>query len=51
MINRAREYLETEISLKQAVIMVTHFVGEEAAGGRWGRVMKLTEGGAVEEIV
>jgi molybdate transport system ATP-binding protein len=51
MINRAREYLETEISLKQAAIMVTHFVGEEAAGGRWGRVMKLTEGGGVEKIV
>jgi molybdate transport system ATP-binding protein len=51
MINRAREYLETEISLKQAVIMVTHFVGEEAAGGRWSRVMKLTEHGTIEEIV
>jgi molybdate transport system ATP-binding protein len=51
MINRAREYLETEVDLKQAVIMVTHFVGEEATGGRWGRVMKLMEGGAVEEIV
>ena len=51
MIKRAREYLETEIHNQQAVVMVTHFVGEEAAGGRWGRVLKLSEGGTVEEIV
>ena len=51
MIKRARAYLETEIDNQQAVVMVTHFVGEEAAGGRWGRVLKLGEGGNVEEIV
>jgi molybdate transport system ATP-binding protein len=51
MIKRAREYLETEIDHEQAVVMVTHFVGEEAAGGRWGRVIKLSEGGTVEEII
>ena len=50
-IKRAREYLETEINDKQAVVMVTHFVGEEAAGGRWGRVLKLRENGTIEEIV
>jgi molybdate transport system ATP-binding protein len=50
-INRAREYLETEISDKQAVVMVTHFVGEEAAGGMWGRVLKLREKGTIEDIV
>jgi molybdate transport system ATP-binding protein len=51
MIKRAREYLESEIDEKQAVVMVTHFVGEEAAGGRWGRVLKLTLDGQIEEIV
>ena len=51
MIKRAREYLESEIDDNQAVVMVTHFVGEEAAGGRWGRVLKLTPGGQIEEIV
>jgi molybdate transport system ATP-binding protein len=51
MVERSREYLESEIGAEQAVIMVTHFVGEEAAGGRWGRVMKLTEDGSIEEIV
>lgn len=50
-IKRAREYLETEINDKQAVVMVTHFVGEEAAGGRWARVLKLRENGTIEEIV
>ena len=50
-INRAREYLETEISDEQAVVMVTHFVGEEAAGGMWGRVLKLRENGTIEDIV
>ena len=51
MVKRARQYLETEIGPEQGVIMVTHFVSEEAAGGRWGRVLKLSEGGNVEEIV
>jgi molybdate transport system ATP-binding protein len=51
MIKRAREYLETQIDDKQAVVMVTHFVGEEATGKRWSRVIKLSEGGTVEEIV
>ena len=51
MVKRAREYLETEIDDQQAVVMVTHFVGEEASGGRWGRVLKLGEGGTVEETV
>lgn len=51
MVKRAREYLESEIDEKQAVVMVTHFVGEEAAGGRWGRVLKLTLDGQIEEIV
>lgn len=50
-IKRAREYLQIEINNKQAVVMVTHFVGEEAAGGRWGRVLKLRENGTIEEIV
>ena len=50
-IKRIREYLENEINDKQAVVMVTHFVGEEAAGGRWGRVLKLSENGAIEEMV
>jgi molybdate transport system ATP-binding protein len=51
MIKRAREYLGTEINDQQAVVMVTHFVSEEASGGRWGRVLKLSEGGTVEETV
>lgn len=51
MVKRAREYLETEIDSQQAVVMVTHFVGEEASGGRWGRVLKLSESGTAEEIV
>jgi molybdate transport system ATP-binding protein len=51
MVKRAREYLETQIGPHQGVIMVTHFVGEEAAGGRWARVLKLSEGGSVDEIV
>jgi molybdate transport system ATP-binding protein len=51
MIKRAREYLETEIGDNQAVVMVTHFVGEEATGGRWGRVLKLAPDGTIEEIV
>jgi molybdate transport system ATP-binding protein len=51
MVKRAREYLESEIDDEQAVVMVTHFVGEEAAGGRWGRVLKLTTDGQIEEIV
>ena len=51
MIKRARDYLETEIDSRQAVVMVTHFVDEEAAGGRWGRVLKLSERGTVEDIV
>lgn len=50
-IKRAREYLQIEINDKQAVVMVTHFVGEEAAEGRWGRVLKLRENGTIEEIV
>jgi molybdate transport system ATP-binding protein len=51
MIKRARAYLETEIDNRQAVVMVTHFVGEEAARGRWGRVLKLGESGNVDEMV
>jgi molybdate transport system ATP-binding protein len=51
MVTKAREYLETEITDEQAVVMVTHLVAEEASGGRWGRVIKLSEGGTVEEIV
>lgn len=51
MIKRAREYLEMKISNEQAVVMVTHFVSEEAAGGRWSRVLKLSENGTIEEIV
>lgn len=51
MVKKAREYLETEIDNEQAVIIVTHFVEEEAAGGGWGRVLKLSEGGTVEEII
>lgn len=51
MIKRAREYLETEIGDDQAVVMVTHFVGEEAAGGQWSRVLKLDSNGTIEEIV
>lgn len=51
MVKRAREYLQSKIGPKQGVIMVTHFVSEEAAGGRWGRVLKLSEVGNVEGIV
>ena len=51
MIKKAREYLENEIDGNQAVVMVTHFVGEEAAGGRWGRVLKLSQDGQIEETV
>jgi len=51
MIKRAREYLEMEIGNNQAVVMVTHFVGEEASGGRWGRVLKLSSDGRIEEMV
>jgi molybdate transport system ATP-binding protein len=51
LIQRAREYLETMIDETQAVVMVTHFVSEEAAGGRWGRVLRLNENGKIEEIV
>jgi molybdate transport system ATP-binding protein len=51
MVTKAREYLETEISDEKAVVMVTHFVGEEASRGRWGPVIKLSEGGTIEEIV
>jgi len=51
MIKRVREYMESEIDGKQAVVMVTHFVGEEAAEGRWGRVLKLSQDGQIEEVV
>ena len=51
LIKRAREYLETEIDDNQAVVMVTHFINEEAAGGRWSRVLKLSDDGNVEEMV
>jgi len=51
MIIKAREYLEHEIGNNQAVVMVTHFVSEEATGGRWGRVIKLDSKGTIEEIV
>jgi len=51
MIQKVRDYLETQINEQQAVVMVTHFVGEEAAGGRWGRVLKLTSDGTIEELV
>jgi molybdate transport system ATP-binding protein len=51
MIRRTREYLGSQIDGRQAVVMVTHFVGEEAVGGRWGRVLKLSQDGQIEEVV
>jgi molybdate transport system ATP-binding protein len=51
MIKIARKYLATQISDNQALVMVTHFIEEEAAGDRWTRAIKLSAEGTIEEIV
>jgi molybdate transport system ATP-binding protein len=51
MIQRTRDYLETQVTPQQAVIMVTHFVAEEASDGHWTHLLQLTDQGTIEQLV